>query len=78
MEDIKDKINQNFFNLTSEIIRSSLTLPTCKVGFMNSNKEKAKEINREFSKSRMIDLYCDVSDNFEESKLRKIILDKNK
>ena len=66
---MKDKINQNYFNLVSELIRSSV-LPT--------SKEDIKKVNRKFADSRIIDLYSDCSDNFCESKLRLIILEANK
>jgi len=66
---MKDKINQNYFNLVSELIRSSV-LPT--------SKEHIKKINRKFADSRIIDLYSDCSDNFCESKLRLKILEANK
>ena len=66
---MKDKINQNYFNLVSELIRSSV-LPT--------SKEDIKKVNRKFADSRIIDLYSDCSDNFCTSKLRLIILEANK
>ena len=40
--------------------------------------EKQKQEAREFSKSKMIDLFCDCSYNFEAERLRKIIIEKNK
>ena len=66
---MKDKINQNYFNLVSELIRSSV-LPT--------SKEDIKKVNRKFADSRIIDLYVDCSDNFEKGKLRLEILKANK
>jgi len=66
---MKDKINQNYFNLVSELIRSSV-LPT--------SKEDIKKVNRKFSRSVIIELYSDCSDNFEEGKLRLEILKANK
>jgi len=66
---MKDKINQNYFNLVSELIRSSV-LPT--------SKEDIKKVNRKFADSRIIDLYVDCSDNFEKGKLKLEILKANK
>jgi len=66
---MKDKINQNYFNLVSELIRSSV-LPT--------SKEDIKKVNRKFADSRIIDLYVDCSDNFEKLKLKLEILKANK
>ena len=72
MDDIREKINQNYFDLTAELIRSAL------VPCSSKGSDNEKETNRTFANSRIIDLFCDVTDNFEASKLRKIILDKNK
>ena len=66
---MKDKINQNYFNLVSELIRSSV-LPT--------SKEHIRKVNRKFADSRIIDLFSDTTDNFEASKLRLEILKANK
>ena len=66
---MKDKINQNYFNLVSELIRSSV-LPT--------SKEHIRKVNRKFADSRIIDLYVDCSDNFEKGKLKLEILKANK
>ena len=66
---MNNKINENYFNLTSEVIRGAIE---------RSKHQGEKEINRKFADSRIIDLFSDTTDNFCESKLRLIILEANK
>lgn len=71
MEDIKEKINRNYFDLTAMITQQAIAIPRY------SNND-CKEVNRRFANSKMVELFSDCTDNFESSRLRKIILDKNK
>jgi len=68
--------NKQYFNLVANVIYQCFTpLSITKTEWQT---KKIKEIRRDFANTKMIELFCDCSDNFEFSKLKNKIIEHNK
>ena len=82
----RDKINICYFNLTSFIIQSCFAPSYGETAISYDGRRtickkkrgrKERFINSVFASSKMIDLFCDCSYNFESSRLRDKIIKHN-
>ena len=67
--------NIAYFNLAEAVIAKCFAPPKGN----EKERKRVKAINRHFARhSEMIQMFCDASNNFEETRLRKDILNFNK
>lgn len=63
--------SKGYFNLMSIVIKDALEMPR------GRNRLESIKINKEFARSKLLEMYCDCSHNFEYNKLSRWIIERN-